>query len=352
MIPIAHPIIGEEERRAVLAVLDSGQLAQGPRVAELERRWALATGAYYAVACSSGTAALHLALMAHGISKGDEVITTPFSFVATVNAILMVGATPVFVDVEEDTGNIDAAQVGRAITKHTRAILPVHLYGLPCELDYLSASYDMLTIHDACQAVGATFEGYPIGAWAASACYSLYATKNVQCGEGGMVTTNAPEVAEWLRILRNQGQRGRYEYIDLGYNYRLTDLQAAIALCQLDHLKEWTEKRRANAAYLSANIDNPRVIKPGRSRGHAWHQYTVRIPEGRTGALAQLHAAGIGAAVYYPQALNTLPHVRQVVGDVHMPVAERLAGEVLSLPVHPGLTREELERIVEGVNAL
>ncbi len=332
--------MGEAEEQAVLAVLRSGHIAMGPQVELLERRWAEMCNVRHAIAVSSGTAALHLALLAHHIGAGDEVITTPFSFIATANAILGVGARPVFVDIDPCTYNIDPHLVGKAITKRTKAVLPVHLYGAPCQgLEGLHVP----VIEDACQAVGA-----PVGKLG-TACYSLYATKNITCGEGGMITTDDDDVARRARLLRNQGQRARYDYACLGINYRLTDLQAAIALCQLDKLGEWTRARRENARYLSKELDSPGMWLPDAVPGHVYHQYTVRCID-RAWWQDRFAKAGIETAAYYPVPLHWIPHIRDAVGYAYCPQAERAAEEVLSLPVHPGLSDEDLRAIVKAVN--
>jgi perosamine synthetase len=354
MIPLARPLIGDAEKTAVLAVLESGQLAEGSRVAELERRFAALCGVRHAVATSSGTAALHLALLANGIGPGDEVVTTPFSFAATVNAILMVGARPVFVDVDPVTFNLDASPVEAAITTRTRALLPVHLFGQTCDMPALAAiaeRHGLRLIEDACQAVGATCHGRAAGSFG-TGVFSLYATKNVTAGEGGIVTTDDDSVAERCRLLRNHGMRRRNEHECLGFNYRLSDLHAAIGLAQLGRLDELTRARQRNAAYLGARIGS--VVIPGEQAdfGHVWHQYTVLVDRDRDVAARQLAAAGVGTGVFYPTPLHRLPHVRAVVGDVSLPVAERLARSVLSLPVHPALTTAELDAIVAAVNGL
>src|SRR5579863_8916690 len=239
MIPIAQPLLGSEESDAILRVLASGQLAQGEHVAAFERRFAEVCHVREAVAVSSGTAALHLALLAHGIGQGDEVITTPFSFAATANVILLVGATPVFVDIERDTYNLDPMLVEATITPRTKAILPVHLYGNPCAMPQLQAiakTHNIVLIEDACQAHAAAIDGKPVGSFGIG-CFSFYPTKNMTTGEGGMITTNDPAVAERLRLLRNHGQKERYSHTTLGYNLRMTDMQAAIGLVQIEKLE-------------------------------------------------------------------------------------------------------------------
>jgi len=356
MIPIARPQIGEAEKQAVLDVLDSGMLVQGPRVARLEERFAAVCGTRYAVATSSGTTALHIALMAHSIGPGDEVVTTPFTFIASVSSILFVGAKPVFVDIEEETFNINPALIEAAVTPRTRAIIPVHLYGYPCDMDAVmdvARRHNLVVIEDAAQAIGATYKGKPVGSFG-TGCFSLYATKNVMAGEGGMITTDDEALADRCQLLRSHGMRKRYHYECLGYNLRMSDLHAAIALAQMDRLEEFTAKRRANAAYLSAHITS--VVTPQVREGyeHVWHQYTVRVDGGRDrdAAVQQLRDAGVGTGIFYPIPAHQHDYVRDVVGQVSLPVAEQLSQEVLSLPVHPGLSQADLDTIVAAVNRL
>jgi perosamine synthetase len=357
MIPISRPFIGPEEKRAVLEVLDSGMLVQGSRTARLEEKFAAVCGTKHAIATSSGTTALHLALLAHGIGQGDEVITTPFTFMASVNCILYVGAKPVFVDVEEDTFNLNPALVEPAITPRTRAILPVHLFGYPCDMEAICAVADrhgLAVIEDACQAVGATFSGQPVGSFG-TGCFSLYATKNIMAGEGGIITTNDDIIEQRCRMLRNHGMQRRYYHDLLGYNFRISDLHAAIALAQIERLNEFTERRRINATYLSAHISSVAVPKARPGFGVVWHQFTVRVDKGRDrdSAVKQLNDAGIGTGIFYP-----VPAYRQAYllemgyGDLSLPVTERLVHEVVSLPVHPQLNQADLEAIVAEVNKL
>ncbi|MGQ9927034.1 MAG: DegT/DnrJ/EryC1/StrS family aminotransferase [Chloroflexaceae bacterium] len=356
MIPIARPQIGPEEEEAVLAVLRSGMLAQGPEVARLEAAFAAVCGVAHAIAVSNGTAALFLALRAHDIGPGDEVITTPFSFIATGNSILMAGARPVFVDIDEQTFNLDPAQVEAAITPATRAIMPVHLYGQPAAMDALCAiaeRHGLVIIEDAAQAIGAYDQGRPVGSFG-TGCFSLYATKNITSGEGGMITTNDAQLADRLRLLRSHGSRVRYYHDFLGYNFRMTDLQAAIGNAQLAKLERFTERRIANAAYFDQTITHPQVLKPFVRPGvrHVYHQYTVRILGDRDEAIRQLRAAGVDTAVFYPLPIPHQPMYRELGYNQSLPVAERLSSQVLALPVHPGLNNEELTRISEAVNAL
>ncbi len=357
MIPISKPFIGEAEKQAVLKVLESGMLVQGPRTAELEIKFAAICGAKYAIATSCGTTALHVAMLAHGIGAGDEVITTPFTFMASVNSILYTGARPVFVDIEQDTFNIDPALIEAAITPKTKAIMPVHLYGYVCDMDALQAiahKHDLILIEDACQAVGASYKDKIAGSFG-TGCFSLYATKNLMSGEGGMITTSDEALAQRCRMIRNHGMQRRYYHDMLGYNFRMTDLHAAIGLAQAERLPEFTAKRRANAAYLNAHIESvitPQV-RPG--YGHAWHQYTICVDKGRNrdAAAKQLNEAGVGTGIFYPVPANKQAHLVELgLGDVSLPVAERLAQEVISLPVHPQLSQADLETIVAEVNKL
>jgi dTDP-4-amino-4,6-dideoxygalactose transaminase len=359
MIPIAKPLIGEDEKRAVLAVLESGMLVQGPKVAELEQRWAEACNTSHAIAIVNGTAALHVAMLANGVGPGTEVITTPFTFMASVNSILFTGATPVFVDIRPDDFNMNVDLIEAAITPRTRAILPVHLYGHPAQMDKVMAvarQHGVAVIEDAAQAIGASINGQSIGGYG-TACFSLYATKNVMSGEGGMITTNDDAIARQCRLLRQHGMERRYYHDMLGYNFRLSDLHAAIGLAQLARLPEFTKRRQHNAAFLSGHIKNPKVVTPQirAGYGHVWHQYTVRIVGmDRDEAIKQLTEAGVGTSIFYPVPAHKQKHIVEMgLGEnAALPVAEQIATEVISLPVHPALTPEELSRVVEAVNAL
>jgi dTDP-4-amino-4,6-dideoxygalactose transaminase len=331
-------------------------LAQGPRVAAFEDAFTQLTGTRHAIATSSGTTGLHLALMAHGIGPGDEVITSPFTFIASVNTILYTGATPVFADIDEGSFNIDPKAIEAVITPRTKALMPVHLYGQPCDMDEISAlarKHGLAIIEDAAQAIGATYGGRQAGAFG-TGVFSLYATKNVMSGEGGMITTDDDHIADQCRLLRNHGMRRRYEYEVLGYNFRLTDVLAAIGLAQLGRMPEATERRRANARFLNAQIESVATPAIKEGREHVWHQYTVRVPEGvdRDAAVKRLDEAGVGTGIFYPMGANRFPHIKEVVGDVEMPVTDRVAASVISLPVHPLLEPADLERIAAAVNAL
>ncbi len=355
-IYISKPHLGDAEKSAVMAVLDSGHLAQGPRTAEFETGFASMIGVKHAVAVANGTCALQIALLADGIGPGDEVITTPFTFMATVSTILFTGAVPVFVDIQEDTFNIDPDLIEAAITPRTKAILPVHLYGQLCDMNRImaiAAKHGLKVIEDACQSVLATDGERYAGAFG-TGTFSFYATKNMMTGEGGMVTTNDDAVAEKARMLRNHGMKQRYYHEALGFNYRMTDIQAAIGLAQIGKLPELTRRRRENASYLNERIRSVRTPRARLESAHVWHQYTVRFAdqEKRDAAARQLAEDGIDTGIYYPIPAHRQKSIASLVGEVSCPVAETAARQVLSLPVHPLLSTEELDRIVEKVNRL
>ncbi len=354
VIPVARPMIGAEEKEAVLQVLDSGMLAQGERVAAFEKAFADYIGVRHAVAVSSGTTALHLALLAHGIGPGDEVITTSFTFIATANSILYVGAKPVFVDIEPDTFCIAPNQIEARITPRTKAILPVHLFGHPAEMDAIveiAGRHGLAIIEDAAQAHGAEYHGRKVGSFG-TGIFSFYPTKNMTTGEGGMVTTDDDTLAERLRLLRNHGMPRRYVHEVLGYNFRMTDIAAAIGIAQLRRLDEFNRARIANAEYLSQHLH--KVVTPAVRPGvrHVFHQYTVRVPAARDEAVDKLREAGIGTGIYYPIPIHQQSLYRRIGYDDVLPETERAAREVLSLPVHPSLTRSDLDKIVQAVEAL
>lgn len=356
MIPISKPYLGDAEKQAVMEVLDSGMLASGPRTVKFEERFAQECGTKHAIATSNGTTALHIALLANGIGPGDEVITTPFTFIASVNSILFTGAKPVMVDIDPATFNLNPALVEAAITPRTKAILPVHLYGYICDMDALQAIADkhgLKIIEDACQAVGAAYNGKKAGSFGMGA-FSLYATKNIMSGEGGMITTNDDALARKCKMIRNHGMERRYYHDMLGFNFRMTDLCAAIGLAQMDRLADFTAKRRVNADYFNANITS--VVTPKVKAGyeHVWHQYTIRVDKGRNrdAAVKQLTEAGVGTGIFYPVPAHQQGYVKELLGDIKLPVAEQLAQEVISLPVHPMLSQADREKIVAEVNKL
>jgi perosamine synthetase len=359
MINIARPQMGDEEKAAVLAVLESGQLAQGSVVAEFEDAFAQYCGAKYGIATSNGTTALHLAVLAHQIGQGDEVITAPFTFIASSNSVLYAGGRPVFVDIDPDTYNIDVDQIEAAITPRTKAIMPIHLFGNPADMPRISAianKHGLSIIEDAAQAHGAAIDGKRAGSWG-TGCFSFYPTKNITTGEGGMITTGDDCVADRSKLARSHGMRVRYFHESLGYNFRMTNIHAAIGMAQLPKLELFNERRIANAAYLSAHLpqDKVRVPKVRPGTRHVFHQYTVRVlpPLDRDEARTRLAQMGVGTEVYYP-----VPVHRQQLyldlgyGGQSFPESELAAAQVLSLPVHPGLSQQDLDTVIEAVNAL
>jgi perosamine synthetase len=363
VISIAAPIVEGEEIDAVNGVLRSGMLAQGPKVAEFEEAFAQYCGSKYALAVNSGTAAIHAALFAAGVGPGDEVLTTPFSFVATVNPIIMVGAKPVLVDIDPVTFNIDPTKIKEKVTPATKAIIPVHLYGQPCDqgsIDEVAKSHNLVVIEDACQAVGAMYGSKKAGNLGSMGCFSLYATKNIMCGEGGVVTTNDEKYAQAIRRFRQHGMSGPYQYEHIGYNYRLSDLHAAIAVEQLKKVDNFNALRQKNAKLLDeglAGIEGIELPLLANGRTHVYHQYTIRLKDnfsvGRQNFIDMLRDKGIGAGVYYPKALHSIPHIAAYgykEGD--FPVAEQAAREVVSLPVHPKVGEADVAHIVESIKEI
>ncbi len=350
MIPAAQPLIGAEERAAVDAVLQSGMIAQGPQVAAFEDEFGAFVAGRECIAVNSGTSALHLALLAMGIGPGDEVIVPSFTFAATANAVAVAGATPVFVDIAPDTFCIDPATIAPAITARTRAIIPVHLYGHPAAMAQImdiAQEYELQVLEDAAQAHAASLEGRPVGAWGDAAAFSFYPTKNMTSGEGGMVVTGDPELARMVRLLRNQGMEKRYHNEVAGLNNRMTDVHAAIGRVQLGQLPGWTRQRQDNAAFLDGALQGVTTppVRPGAE--HVYHQYTIRVPGDRDAFVAALAERGVGSGVYYPVPVHRLPTFAL---DIDLPHTEEAARQVISLPVHPALSRADLETVAAAVN--
>lgn len=357
-IPIAKPLITDDEKRRVMEVLDSGRLVAGAKVKEFEHSFADYLGAGSAVATSSGTTALQVTLEALGIGAGDTVITTPFTFVATSNAIIHAGARPLFVDVDPHTYNLDPQAVEDAFKREkARAILCVHLYGLPADLGALreiARRHSALLIEDSAQAHGARYDDRKVGTFGDAAIFSFYPSKNITTGEGGMIITTDAQVEHRARVLVNVGQDGAGEYVYevIGYNYRMTDLSAALGLGQLEHLDEYNARRRANAARLTEGLGRSRwLMTPVEPREcfHVYNQYTIRVPQSRDRLVKYLNDQGIGTRVYYPSLVPNSPAYRRLGFAGQFPAAETLAREVLSLPVHPALAEGDLERIIEAV---
>jgi len=354
VIPLSKPEIGPEEESAVLDVLRSGMLAMGSKTTELEGSWADYCGVRHAVFMANGTVAQEAILRALGIGPGDEVITVSFSFNATASAILQAGAKPVFVDVLETDFNMDPNLVEAAITPRTRAIMPVHLYGLMADMDPLveiAQRRGLVIVEDAAQAIGATYHGRRAGSFG-PAMFSLYATKNVMTGEGGMATTDEDAVAERLRLYRNHGMRVRYHHDELGTNFKPTDLAAAIGLAQLAAVEERNTRRRRNAARLSEGLRDYLTPSVPEGRGHVWHQYTMRFPGERDAVADALRERGVGTMIYYPIPIHRQDYIQRLLpgaAEQHLPMTDKLALEVLSIPVRPNLTDEELETVIAAV---
>ena len=353
-IPAARPLIGSEERAAVDRVLRSGMLAQGPEVEAFEREFADHFRLGRAcVAVNSGTSGLHLGLLAAGIGPGDEVVVPSFTFAATANAVALTGATPVFADIDARSFCLDADSVSAAITPRTAAVMPVHLYGHPADmaaLDAVATKHGLAVFEDAAQAHGASIDGTPVGSFGTFAMFSLYPTKNMTSGEGGMVSVADAEVERLLRLYRNQGMLRAYENEVIGFNARMTDIHAAIGRVQLTRVAGWTKQRQDNAAYLTRHLEG--VTTPAVATGveHVYHQYTIRVAEDRDGLAAALRDEHeVGSGMFYPIPTHRLPSFR---ADVDLPETELATRECLSLPVHPSLSSDDLDRIVTGVNNL
>lgn len=356
-LSIAAPEIGPDERENLLRVLDSGQLAQGEVVSAFESEFANYAGADQAIATMNGTAALHAALESIEMEIGSHVITTPFSFVATANAIRFAGGYPIFADIDPETYNLDPDAVEDLIVNTdgpVDAIVLVHLYGLPAEMDRfreIADTYDVTLVEDAAQAHGATYDGEPVGAIGDVGCFSFYPTKNMTTGEGGMITTDRDDIAERVRRFIDHGRGdGPYEHVSLGHNFRMTDLAAAIGRAQLEKLPRFVASRRENAEYLSEKLEDTDVVVPSAPDGqrHAFHQYTIRA-EDRETIQRSLEERGVDSVVYYPTCIPDLESFAQFHADT--PVARRLCDEVLSVPIHPQVTREGLDLIADGITS-
>lgn len=351
-IPIAKPIIGRDVVKAVNKVLRSGNLAQGPQVLAFENEFSKLVNDYECVAVNSGTSALHLALLSLGIGHGDEVIVPSFTFAATANSVALTGATPVFVDIDIKTYNIEPKLIEKAITPKTKAIQVVHLYGLPADMTKIveiAKLHNLLIIEDAAQAHAASINGQPVGTFGDASAFSFYPTKNMTSGEGGMIVFKNKDHARLARLYRNQGMEKRYENEIVGFNLRMTDIHAAIGRVQLKHLLKWSTKRQDNASELSEKLEG--VVIPTIPQGfiHVFHQYTIRVAKNRDMFSEKMTQFGIGNSVYYPTPVHRLPafNIPKILTDT-----QTAANTVVSLPVHPKLSKRDLQRIVYTVNSL
>lgn len=361
MIPPARPALGEEEYRAVREVLESGMLAQGPRVEAFETAFARYVGRRHAIATSSGTAALHIALLALGQGPGDEIVMPPMTFMACASMTLAVGGRPSFADVENRLFTLDPRAAAKAVTPATRALMPVHLYGQTATMDplkELAAERDLWVIEDACQAHGALYKGRQAGGFGDVSCFSFYSTKNMVTGEGGMVLTDDDEVAEACRLLRDHGQVTKYHHSMVGYNYRMTEMAAAIGFEQLKKLPGFLRRRRHNADRLRGAVEGVKGLLPpteGADRTHSYYQFIVQVlghPLGRDGIVARLNEEGIGARPSYPMPLYQQEALVKAGIKGRCPVAEASLPSLFELPVHPLVTDEDLERIGGVLGAL
>ena len=351
-IPIASPIVGWREIYSVSKVLRSRSLAQGPRVLEFENNFSSLVGERECVAVNSGTSALHVALLSLGIGKGDEVIVPSFTFAATANSVALTGAKPVFVDIDPKTYNIDPSKIESAVSKKTRAIMVVHLYGLPADMKLIkkiALRRNLLLIEDAAQAHMAEINGEKVGTFGDAAAFSFYPTKNMTSGEGGMVVLKAADTAKQARLLRNQGMAVRYQNEIVGFNLRMTDIHAAIGIEQLKKLRKWTEKRQLNANQLNSEITEVNTPFVPNGFSHVYHQYTVRIESQRDKFSELLTSMGIGNSVYYPTEVHNLPSFKS---DLHLDETHKATQQVLSLPIHPRLSKSDLGRIASQVNKI
>lgn len=360
-IPVAKPNISDDEIRAVEAVLRSGMLAQGKTVEEFEKNFAEYVGVKHAVAVSNGTTALDLTLKSMNILPGDEVITTPFTFIATVNSILFQGAKPVFADIDEKTYNLNPEKVIEKITKKTKAVLGVHLFGHSFDIKAMQdicEDHKLVLIEDCAQAHGAEYNNQKVGSFG-TGCFSFYPTKNMTTGEGGMITTNDDGVAEKCRLLRSHGESQKYVHDVLGYNYRMTNIQAAIGIVQLKKLDGFNKKRINNAEYLNKGIKSGGLTTPFKEKNvkHVYHQYAVKLNGkfslSRESFIKYLKEKGIGCAIHYPTPVYEQPLYKKMgYENKGCDVASDLANTVLSLPVHPALSDDDLRYIVEVINEL
>lgn len=361
MIPIARPSTGDEEANAASEIIRSGNLASGDEVVQFEQEFAEYIGISHGIATSNGTTALHTALLALGIKPGDEVIVPSFTFIATATSVSMCGATPVVADIEKNTYCIDPESVSEQITSRTKAVIGVHLFGHPCDIRMLQeicSDHRLLLVEDCAQAHGAQFHGKTVGSFGDAGCFSFYPTKNMTTGEGGMITCANDDIARKCRILINHGQSEKYLHTTLGYNYRMTNISAAIGRVQLRNLDNMNLKRINNAQFYSKTIPGDRVILPETRQEctHVFHQYAIRILHQqditRDIVSQKLNDRGVGTAVHYPIPINKQPVYKGRIPGSSCPVAEKISGEILSIPVYPGLTEGERTKVIESIRGI
>jgi perosamine synthetase len=356
-IPIAKPVLGREELEAVREVFESGMLVQGEKVKLFEEKFAEYIGVEHAVAVANGTMALDTALKALGLGPGDEVVTSAFSFIASSNCVLYQGATPVFADIDRRSFNIDPLDVAEKITAKTKAIIPVHLFGQPADVDMLNEiakDNGIALVEDAAQSHGAEYKGRKTGSLGDVGCFSFYATKNMTTCEGGIITTNDSQLAERARLLRDHGQTEKYHHTTLGYNYRMTEASAAVGLVQLGKLDRLNKRRNENASFLTKGIKKIFGLTPPHVNDdvrHVFYQYVVRVEEDysmeRNKLAEHLMERGIDVAVHYPTPIYKQPLYKELGYEKTIcPVAEEACRRILSLPVHPSVTGKDIEYIL------
>jgi dTDP-4-amino-4,6-dideoxygalactose transaminase len=359
MIPIAKPNIGKEEEEAVLEVLRSGMLAKGPKTKEFEAAFSHYTGTGHAISTSSGTTALHIALLANGIGKDDEVLIPPVTFFATASTVLFCGAKPVFVDIDPDTFNMDVGKVEDAITSKTKAIVPVHMYGQPVDmipLMEIAERHNLKVIEDACQSHGAEYDGKKVGTFGNASCFSFYPTKNMVAGEGGMITTDDADLKTECMLLRDHGEITHYEHVVLGYNFRMTEIGAAIGVEQLKKLPGFIEKRRLNAKRLDEGLGELEGIQTPivcENSTHVYYQYMIKVdkqfPFNRDQLVEYLKQKEIGARPSYPKPLSEQAILRTLGAAANCPVARETLMKMMELPVHPLVSKDDITYIVDTV---
>jgi len=358
MVHIANPILDNGELEGIKEVLDSGMLAQGEVVANFEKEFAEYLGVGYGKATANGTSALDVAMKAIGIGKGDEVITSPFSFIASSNCVMFQGAKPVFADIKKDTFNLDPEKVKEKITEDTKAILPVHLFGQPADMDAfveIAEEHGLYVVEDCAQAHGAEDDGRKVGSIGDMGAFSFYPTKNMTTGEGGMVVTDDEELSERSDLVRDHGQSEKYTHDMLGYNLRMTNLAAAIGRAQLEKLDEWNDKRIKNAEILSSGIEEIEGLTPPAVADgvkHVFHQYVVKVeddyPLEREELREKLHENDIGTAVHYPKVIPDQPLYKENgYNGSEFENARECAEKVFSLPIHPKVSESDLEKMLE-----
>lgn len=359
MIPLSRPTISGKELAAIRQVLQTRHLAEGPIVAKFQTEFAKFIGARHAIAVCNGTAGLHTALLALGIDQADSVITSSFSFIATANAVLFCGARPIFCDIDHQTFNISPTKIEEILKKRSgiKALLITHLFGVPCDMDKvlkLKRKYNLYLIEDCCQAHGAKYKGKSVGSFGDIAVFSFYGTKNMTTGEGGMLTTNSSKLKNRCLSIINHGRSSRFVHKDLGYNYRMTDLQAAIGLIQLKKLKQLNNIRLKNAKFYMkklSDIDWLELPTIPKNTSPCFHQFTIKVePALRDKFIEYLRKKGIGAAAIYPLPIHKQPlYVRLGLDNPSQPVSEKIAKEVVSIPVHPELKNKDLSKIVNAI---